>query len=167
MICANHFSSIAESSEKGKEKRNTLDEVLQHEFAHILGMSGANMPYYRDASNGGAPRTERPLVEEEVLCVNGNTESIVLPSNDTVRAGTTNKGVRYFEVVTPTVRNVVANQFDCESASGARLENQEFYDCIGSHWEARIFGTETMVTRNMPYEQSISAVTMALFEDTG
>ena len=31
----------------------------------------------------------------------------------------------------------------------------------------RMFGTETMVGRNMQWEQSISAVTMALFEDTG
>lgn len=136
LLCSDHFLDVTSNSERGEEERLKLDEVLQHEIAHVLGMSGTNMPYFRDQLNGGAPRTPRPLVEENVTCVNGEVESIILPSNDTVRAGTTNKGVRYFEVVTPTVRNVVANQFNCEDASGARLENQEYYNCIGSHWEA-------------------------------
>mmetsp|Transcript_34095 Transcript_34095/g.73796 ORF Transcript_34095/g.73796 Transcript_34095/m.73796 type:complete len:100 (-) Transcript_34095:201-500(-) len=78
-------------------------------------MSGATMPYWRDASKNGKPRTQRPLVETDVLCINGETQSIVMPSDDTIREGVSKSGVRYFEVVTPVVRNVVANQFDCEN----------------------------------------------------
>lgn len=125
------------------------------------------MPYWRDASRGGKPYTPRPLVEEKVECISGETESIVMPSQNTIMEGRTNTGVRYFEVVTPTVRNVIANQFDCEDVMGARLDHNEAYNCIGSHWSPRDFGTETLVSRNVPWKQSISAVTMALFEDTG
>lgn len=125
------------------------------------------MAYWRDSSNGGAPRTPRPLEMDEIMCVNGTFINTTIPSEDTVKMGVTQSGVRYFEVVTPTVRNVVANQFDCQDATGARLDNFEHFDCIGSHWSTRYFGAETMVSRNMPWEQSVTAVTLALFEDTG
>jgi len=167
LICADKFGSMSSDTEEGRSQQQKLDEVLQHETAHVLGMSGATMPYWRDRTNFGKPYTPRPLIEEEVVCINGETESIVVPAQNTVREGKTKTGVRYFEVVTPTVRNVIANQFDCESATGARLDNNEYYNCIGSHWSSRDFGTETLVSRDMPWEQSISAVTMALFEDTG
>lgn len=117
-------------------QRQKLDEVLQHELAHILGMSGSTMAYWRDSLKGGAPRTLRPLAVEEVMCVNGTIINTTMPSEDTVKVGTTNSGVRYFEVATPTVRNVVANQFDCENATGARLDHFERFDCIGSHWSS-------------------------------
>jgi len=180
LLCSEHFTYVNNNNnneKKGREQQQKLEEVLQHELAHVLGMSGATMPYWRDASKNGKPRTQRPLVETDVLCINGETQSIVMPSDDTIREGVSKSGVRYFEVVTPVVRNVVANQFDCEnedddddddaSIIGARLDQNEYYNCIGSHLSSRIFGTETMVSRNMPWEQKISAVTMALFEDTG
>lgn len=167
LLCSANFESISIDSEEGASQRQKMDEVLQHELAHVLGMSASSMPFWRDALKGGSPRTPRPLREQEALCVNGTMINITIPSEDTVKMGTTQAGVRYFEVVTPTVRNVVANQFNCESATGARLDNFDTYDCIGSHWSPRIFGTETMVARNMPYEQQITAVTLALFEDTG
>jgi leishmanolysin-like peptidase len=125
------------------------------------------MAYWRDPLNGGAPRTSRPLEMGEIQCVNGTVINMTIPSEDTVRSGVTDSGVRYFEVVTPTVVNVVANQFDCQTATGARLDNFEHFDCIGSHWSSRYFAEETMVSRNMPWEQSITSITLALFEDTG
>ncbi|KAL7480684.1 hypothetical protein ACHAW6_006352 [Cyclotella cf. meneghiniana] len=167
LICSEFFSSISSDDNDGMSQRQKLDEVLQHELAHILGMSGSTMAYWRDPLKGGAPRTLRPLAVEEVMCVNGTIINTTMPSEDTVKVGTTISGVRYFEVATPTVRNVVANQFDCENATGARLDHFERFDCIGSHWSSRIFPEETMVSRNMPWEQSITAVTLALFEDTG
>ena len=134
LICGENFIELSSNNGEGRSHRQKLDEVLQHELAHILGMSGSTMPYWRDASNGGKPYTDRPLVETEVTCINGETESIIMPSTNTVREGTSKTGVRYFEVVTPTVRNVLANQFDCEDVTGARLDNNEYYNCIGSHW---------------------------------
>ena len=136
LICADKFGSMSSDTEEGRSQQQKLDEVLQHETAHVLGMSGATMPYWRDRTNFGKPYTPRPLIEEEVVCINGETESIVVPAQNTVREGKTKTGVRYFRVVTPTVRNVIANQFDCESATGARLDNNEYYNCIGSHWSS-------------------------------
>ena len=128
------------------------------------------MAYWRDSTKGGAPRTPRPLIVDEIQCVNGSIVNLTIPSKETVRAGKTDSGIRYFEVVTPTVRNIVSNQFDCHNDTttmGARLDNFEHFDCIGSHWSTRFFAEETMVSRNMPWEQSITALTLALFEDTG
>ncbi len=167
LLCSDNFADISSDTSEGTSQRQKIDEVLQHELTHILGMSGATMPYWRDATKGGAPYTPRPLVEEEVVCVNGETQNITMPSQSTIMEGVTTTGVRYFEVVTPTVRNVVANQFDCEDATGARLDHNEYYNCIGSHWSPLFFGTETLVARDMPWEQSITAVTLALLEDTG
>ena len=134
LLCSTNFEEIEIDSTKGRAQQQKLDEVLQHELAHILGMSGATMPYWRDASNGGKPYTSRPLVETDVVCINGETESIAMPSESTVVEGMTETGARYFEVVTPIVRNIVSNQFDCEGVTGARLDNNEFFNCIGSHW---------------------------------
>ncbi len=168
LLCSDNFADISSgTTAEGTYQRQKIDEVLQHELTHILGMSGATMPYWRDATRGGAPYTPRPLVEEEVVCVNGETQNITMPSQSTIRESFTKTGVRYFEVVTPTVRNVVANQFACEDATGARLDHNEFYNCIGSHWSPLYFGTETLVARDMPWGQSVTAVTLALLEDTG
>lgn len=167
LLCSANFPYISSSTPEGDSERQKLNEVLQHELAHILGMSGSTMAYWRDSLKGGAPRTPRPLVVDEMQCVNGTVINTTIPSEDTVRMGVTNSGIQYYEVVTPTVRNVVANQFNCDSATGARLDNFEHFDCIGSHWSTRHFAQETMVSRNMPWEQSITAVTLALFEDTG
>ena len=167
-MCSENFDSISSSSDEGASQRQQLDEVLQHELAHILGMSGSTMAYWRDPLQGGAPRTPRPLTVSEITCVNGTIINATVPSGNTVRMGKTDSGIRYFEVVTPTVRNVVANQFNCQDkATGARLDNFERFDCIGSHWSSRYFGSETMLSRNMPWEQSITALTLAAFEDTG
>lgn len=153
------------------EQRQKIDEVLQHEFAHILGMSGSTAPYWRNVLKGGEPYTSRPLVEQNVTCLDGTIESINLPSTTTMIEGTTARGIKYYEIVTPTVRNIVANQFNCwtpqdDRLIGARLDTNDG-NCIGSHWSTRLFATETMVSRDMSWKQSVTALTLALMEDTG
>jgi leishmanolysin-like peptidase len=158
-------------------QRQKIDEVLQHEFAHILGMSGSTAPYWRNALQGGAPYTPRPLVKQNVTCLDGTIKSIYLPSTSTMMEGVTARGIKYYEIVTPTVRNIVANQFNCWTTlsdaddddriiGGARLDTNDG-NCIGSHWSTRYFGTEIMVSRDMSWKQSVSALTLALMEDTG
>lgn len=134
LLCSDKFLDISSDSAEGISQRQKIDEVLQHEMTHLLGMSGTKMPYWRDATNGGKPYTPRPLVETEVVCVNGGIQNITMPSQSTIREGVTKAGVRYFEVITPTVRNIIANQFNCENVTGARLDHNEYYNCIGSHW---------------------------------
>ena len=123
-------------------QRRKLDEVLQHEYAHLLGMSGTIAPYWRDATNGGRPYAHRPLVESEISCPNGKTDSVYLPSTSTHAMGTTSRGNAYYEVITPTVRNVVMNQFNCHDKDvvrGARLDTNDG-NCIGSHWSTVSLG---------------------------
>ena len=117
--------------------KDTYISVLIHELSHVLGMRAIDFAYYYD-QNTGLPRTPRPLQAHNVSCVDGTTSEVILPSPNTIQRGRTKNGLLYYEVVTPTVKTVVRNQFNCQSMTGARLENQPTNDgnCFGSHWEA-------------------------------
>ena len=104
-------------------------EIAIHEIGHILGLTSEDMPYYYDRTTG-LPRTTRPLkVATDVECIDGRIASdfdyeIFLPSKDTLAFGAMYPGIKYYEVVTPTVRQVAQNHFACEEMRGMRLENQ-------------------------------------------
>lgn len=117
--------------------RDTYISVLIHELSHVLGMRAIDFAYYYDQTTG-LPRTPRPLQAQNVTCVDGTTSEVILPSPNTIQRGRTKNGLIYYEVVTPTVKTVARNQFNCQSMTGARLENQPTNDgnCFGSHWEA-------------------------------
>ena len=119
-------------------KRRLL--TIAHEFTHILGMNSYDCAFfYNDATK--MPRTPRNEYnrppEKEVLCVDGTRQSVLTAGVDTIQPVTTANGYIAYEVVTETVRNVVRNQFDCDSVKGGRLENQPTgdTDCFGSHWD--------------------------------
>ena len=78
-------------------------------------------------------------------------------------------GDRHAVVVTPRVRTVVRNQFDCQSMIGAPLENDPTSDsCTGSHWEERFFNYDTMsATQTSRLPTALSPLTLALLEDSG
>jgi hypothetical protein len=127
-------------------QRRKIDEVLQHEYAHLLGMSGNTAPFWRDSTNGGRPYSARPLIESEVMCPNGLTDTVYLPSTSTYAMGTTSRGMMYYEVATPTVRNVIMNQFDCHDdgvVRGARLDMND-NNCLGSHWSTVSWALQIM-----------------------
>lgn len=86
----------------------------------------------------GLPRTARPFKKERVQCVDDYYSEVTIPSTNTLSSGLTKRGLRYYQVVTPRVKQVVRNQFDCQTMEGARLENQPTNDgnCFGTHWEA-------------------------------
>jgi hypothetical protein len=115
----------------------SLYKLLVHGFAHILGFSHKDYQFYYNPETG-EPRTSRPFVETDITCVDGGQQNRVVPSRDTIQSGFTSRGLRYFELVTPTVRTIARNQFDCPIMTGARLENQPTNNgnCFGSHWEA-------------------------------
>jgi hypothetical protein len=74
-----------------------------------------------------------------VYCIKGVTTTVDIPDSGTLREGFTSYGVRFYEVVTPTVLRVVHNFFNCPIVTGARLENQPTSgDCFGDHWEERL-----------------------------
>lgn len=104
-------------------------EIAIHEIGHILGLYSEDMAYYYDRTTG-LPRTPRPLkISMDIDCVNGKKSSeigydVYAPSQDTLKFGTDYAGISYYEIVTPTVRQVAQNHFNCNRMNGMRLENQ-------------------------------------------
>ena len=83
------------------------------------------------------------------------------------------------EIVTPSVLQVVRNQFDCQRLTGAELESSEGNPlsslavegagCIGDHWERRLFSSDVMnpIVDDIEYSTRISTLTLAYFADSG
>lgn len=74
-------------------------------------------------------------------CVDGCTQNVVTLGCNTLGEGVYSDGMRYFEITTPTVRQVTRNHFGCQTLTGARLENQltNLDYCFRSHWDERYF----------------------------
>jgi hypothetical protein len=109
-------------------------------------------------------------VETTVTCINGeDIQYVGMPSPLVLQEGRhAITGNRYFELVTPTVRRVVQNQFNCPTMRGARLENQQnTADCFGSHWDEMLFYTEIMTPVFSQSVNVLSPLTLAFLEDSG
>lgn len=75
-----------------------------------------------------------------------------------------------FEMRTPKVVEKAREYFQCASLTGVLLENTPTGSCsaIGNHWEQRILDGELMVpSGGARVEQFVSAITLALAEDSG
>jgi len=74
-----------------------------------------------------------------------------------------------FKLVTPKVKEKAREYFGCDWLPGAEIENQPTSSCVivGSHWEERIFMGELMTAGQFGDYIFLSAVTLALFEDSG
>lgn len=162
IVCLDRLDVTSESS------KDKFYKTILHEISHVLGMRAIDFPFYYDPETG-LPRTPRPFQPKTVTCVDGNMIRTAAPSDTTLKAGFTNRGNLYYEIVTPTVTQVVRNHFDCQKMSGARLENQPTNDgnCFGSHWEARLFASEVVAAIKVPTMQLLTPLTLALFEDSG
>lgn len=160
IICTSGIDLSSDAS-----KAQALDTVT-HEFAHMLGFNSDLFAFFVDPLTG-KPRTPNKTTQP-VSCVDGITRNVVLPANNTLVITTNSQGVRFAEIVTPYVKNVVRSQFDCMNATGARLENQLLTDndCFGSHWEARLFQSEVMTAVATGIKRFITPLTLAYFEDT-
>eukprot|EP00554_Chaetoceros_debilis_P014309 CAMPEP_0194124942 /NCGR_PEP_ID=MMETSP0150-20130528/59201_1 /TAXON_ID=122233 /ORGANISM="Chaetoceros debilis, Strain MM31A-1" /LENGTH=2931 /DNA_ID=CAMNT_0038818727 /DNA_START=94 /DNA_END=8886 /DNA_ORIENTATION=- len=162
VVCLNRLDV---NDQKSKDK---FYGVLLHELTHVFGMRAIDFPYFHDPTTG-LPRTPRPFQSKTVTCVDGNMVRTVAPSDSTLKAGFTKRGKLFYEVVTPTVRQVVRNHFDCQKMSGARLENQPTNDgnCFGSHWESRLFASDIVAAIKLPTHQILTPLTLAILEDSG
>ena len=116
--------------------KDTFVSILIHEIAHVLGMRSIDFSYFYDPTTG-QPRTPRPLKEERTKCVDGIVSDIIKPAENTMQSAMDRRGNLYYEIVTPGVRSVARNQFNCQKMTGARLENQPTNNgnCFGTHWE--------------------------------
>ena len=136
-----------------------------HEIAHVLGITSSDMLFYYDSTTG-SPRTPEPK-EKEVTCMSGERTRKWVPDETTLREKYS-RGVRYFEVTLPTVRQVARNQFNCQRLTGAPLENQPTNeDCFGSHFEERFFFTESLSAILGGVPELLSSLTLGLLHDSG
>ena len=137
-------------------------DVTIHEVAHVLGHSSNSYRFFWDPETG-TERTARPFTESTVTCVDGVERALVLPDTNTMEIGIDDRGRRFATIVTPKVRAIARNQFDCQSLGGAALENQptRAESCVGDHWDERLFYPEALSgvispTSNILYELLIA-----------
>lgn len=143
-------------------------DVLKHEVAHVLGHSSNSYRFFWD-SETGVERTPRPFESRTVTCVDDVERSLILPSVDTMKFFEGHNGQRYAAIVTPKVRAMARNQFNCQTLEGAKLENQPTGSdsCTGDHWDEHDFYPEALSGVISPTTNIMSHLTLALFEDSG
>ena len=150
-------------------KKNALTSVAR-QIGNILGVHPALYRFFRHPKTG-KPLTPRPFIEEQVQCVDGSTSTLQMPACNTLKVGQTAKGVKFYQVVTPTVSTIMQNHFGCSYVEGARLENQHYdnrgVNCYGSEWESRWFEGELMAPMHTSSTHQLSPLTLALLEDSG
>jgi hypothetical protein len=147
---------------------------VKRQIGNILGVHPTLYKFFRHTTTG-LPLTPRPFVEERVECVGGGgTDVLQMPACNTLLQGQTATGIHYYQVVTPTVKTVMKNHFDCSYVQGARLENQhpssnggESQYCLGYEWESRWFEGELMSPMHTSSTHALSPLTLALLEDSG
>jgi leishmanolysin-like peptidase len=149
----------------------SLLDIALHEIIHILGFSSQLFPYFRDET--GAPRMPRDDDGEPVsvtrICGDGITiTSKYLPSNEMVQVVPMDDGSFHQYLVTPTVRSMVRNHFDCHSLLGGRLADSSSSACISSHWHERMAYGDLMGPKaSRSSENTLSLLTLALLADSG
>eukprot|EP00551_Chaetoceros_affinis_P007241 CAMPEP_0203670872 /NCGR_PEP_ID=MMETSP0090-20130426/6833_1 /ASSEMBLY_ACC=CAM_ASM_001088 /TAXON_ID=426623 /ORGANISM="Chaetoceros affinis, Strain CCMP159" /LENGTH=1032 /DNA_ID=CAMNT_0050535845 /DNA_START=281 /DNA_END=3379 /DNA_ORIENTATION=+ len=156
--------------------------TIMHEVGHILGLNSHSLAHFRDRDTGEpiTARTEDgdvPDVEVECTGVKegrGNA-TIPLPSENILKFKEV-RGVRVAEIITPNVQKVVRNRFHCLELDGAELESPSFHpfnqtcdNCIGDHWERRLFKNDIMnpIIDSAIHSALISPLTLAYFLDSG
>jgi hypothetical protein len=143
-------------------------DVAIHEVAHVLGHSSNSYRFYWDADTG-KERTARPFESRTVTCVDNVQRNLILPDDSTMKFSQADNGQRYASIVTPKVRAVARNQFDCPSLEGAKLENQPTGSdsCTGDHWDEHDYYPEALSGVISPTTNILSHLTLALMEDSG
>ena len=183
-ICINDIQQFFH--DKNQIKRNII--TIMHEMSHILGFNVDSMAHFRDGDTG-EPLTPRdangdvPDVKVECTGIHPRIESsIPLPSSNITTFKSVRGGVRAATIVTPTVKRMARNMFGCQNLNGAELESGEWQlfaeetgetisagECIGDHWERRLFRTDLMnpIVDDVSYSLYISSLTLAYFADAG
>ena len=113
--------------------------LMLHEMTHTLGFSSSLYKYFLDAN--GKVRTGHILTKSTLL---GNATVLNLP----------------------TLTSKIRTFFGCSTIAGAYMENTGSSATAGSHLERRMFPYEAM-SSGLIYQQSFSAFTLALLEDSG
>ena len=130
------------------QSTSNMEEILSHELLHVMVVSEYLFPFFRNPITGYG-MVSNPSIAQRINCVNGKdpinfysfSPATLAYRTETVKYNFSREQRGYYEITSPTVRQVVRNQFDCQSLTGARLENQPTNpnSCIGSHFDERFF----------------------------
>ncbi|KAL3919121.1 MAG: hypothetical protein SGILL_003911, partial [Bacillariaceae sp.] len=166
-VCLNRIDLDDDGTASDAVVEDNVD-VLVHEVAHVLGHSSNSYRFYWD-SETGMERTPRPFESRTVTCVDDVQRSLILPDENTMKFFDSDNGQRYASIVTPKVRAMARNQFNCQSLEGAKLENQPTGSdsCTGDHWDEHDYYPEALSGVISPTTNILSHLTLALFEDSG
>ena len=164
-VCLNHIDvSFGEVSE---EENLRLTSTLTIEVGKVLGLSPSLFHHFRNSETG------QPFgsTEKTVTCVNGEEKTLSVPN---VLQSSIDLGIfssdPYFQVITPTVRQVIRNHFDCQTLLGARLSQggDESSSCFGDSFDSRYhFDDDLASVPTADSAYSLSPLTLALLEDSG
>jgi len=128
------------------------------------------MAFYYDHATG-KPRNGKIDITQGYECIDGTKRDVNVPSENTLRKGQTASGIEYYEVITPTVKQIARNHFNCPTMEGIRIENQPTNpdDCFGSHFDERMLwnGLLTALAETAHIQQHLTAFTLGLLEDSG
>ena len=146
-----------------------ISASLTMEVGKILGLSTSLFQYFINPETG----KPRGVTKKKVTCVDGNVRDIDVPNilMSNIEADDHGRGdlsSPSFLIISPTVRQVVRNHFDCQTLSGAHLDRNPT-SCFGdSFLDPRYHFDENLVqngsSADMAY--SLSPLTLALFEDS-
>lgn len=132
-VCLDNIQLNADGTASEQVTRDYMDVTL-HEVGHVLGHASTSYRYFYDPDTG-EPRTTRPFSTSTQECVNGVSKTTYFPATNTLEFFTSNSGQRYAAIVTPKVKTVARNQFNCQTLPGGQLENQPTgaNSCTGDH----------------------------------
>ena len=148
-----------------------LTASLTKEVGKVLGLSPSLYQYFRSVETG----QPYGATTQEVTCVDGSKRTLSMPKILEATVDSTSENLvsqtPYYEIVTPTVRQVVRNHFDCQTLHGARLSGGggKSSSCFGDSFDPRYHFDEDFApsggTADMAH--SLSPLTLALLEDSG
>jgi leishmanolysin-like peptidase len=150
-------------------------EVLHHTallsqlLGRFLGLSPNLFQYFRDPATGQL-WGERKV---DIACGIGNTQvSQEIMLSNIIQQRTVRDADPYYEISTPTVKQVVRNQFDCQTLTGARLDgptsSNPKEECAFFNLDLRYHFDEDMtsLSQNADAAFGVSPLSLALLEDS-
>jgi len=155
------------------QKNKVYDKEILHHTAllsqlvgRFLGLSPSLFSYFRDPETGQL-WGERMM---EVTCGQVTAETML---SNIIQQRTMRGGEPFYEIATPTVKQVVRNHFDCQTMTGARLDsplpdlnNDE--ECSFFNLDLRFHFDEDMTSISQSSDGAfrVSPLSLALLEDS-
>lgn len=138
--------------------RDYLARIVLHELTHALVFTPELISYFPLGAKSLPPATDGTGLGFNFEGYYGHGITYLDTGRDrSIKA----------HVSTPRVALATRRQFGCDSLRGAQLEDGGGAGTAVSHWEMRNFRDEYMVGSSSPGKRYFSAITAALFADSG